>query len=434
MKHESKIHLGLRARLLAMTAIAGVSAALAWPTADARAAGFAIKEQSGSAQGNSFAGATAGAEDISYMFFNPAGLSLHDGNQIIVVGSYILPGNDTDNATLSAVIPWTNGESSENGGENAAVPALYAMWSATPDLKVGLGINAPFGLKTEYSQTWAGRYHAVESDMKTLNINPVVAYRINPTVSIAAGLQAEHMEATLSNMVPTLAGDALFEINGDGWAYGFTLGAMFELSPKTRIGLGYRSELDHDVDGTATFGNTLFTAIPQTGGTSVTVPQSAHIGIYHELSDTLAIMGELQWMGWSSLDQLVVTLDSGGFGFGDTLTQNYNWDDVWFAGIGATWKASDQWAIRTGIAYDQSPIPEATRTPRIPGSDRTWLSVGASFNVNPSFTIDAGYTHIFMDNAQVSIADQTGGGGLPGLDATFENKVDIFALQVVVNF
>lgn len=418
-----------------MTALSGLCAAgVALSASDAQAAGFAIKEQSAAAQGNSFAGATAGAEDISYMFFNPAGLALHDGNQIIVVGSYILPGNETDDATLSAVIAWPNGESSENGGENAFVPAFYAMWSASPDLKVGLGVNAPFGLKTEYSQTWAGRYHAVESEMKTININPVVAYRINETISLAIGVQAEYMEATLSNMIPTLAGDALFEITGDHWGWGYTFGAMFELSPQTRIGIGYRSETDHDVQGKATFANGVFAAPVQTGGTSVTMPRSANFGIYHELSDSFAIMGELEWIGWSSLDQLIVRVDQGGFGFGDTLVQNYNWNDTWFAGIGATWQAGENWALRTGIAYDQSPIPDATRTPRVPGSDRTWLSLGASFDVSPGFTIDAGYTHIFMDDATVSIADQTGGGGLPGLDATFENKVDIFTLQAVVKF
>lgn len=423
----------LRTRLLGMTALAGLCAAVTLPADDANAAGFAIKEQSAAAQGNSFAGATAGAEDISYMFFNPAGLTRHDGNQIIVVGSYILPSNETNNATLVTVAPGLpNGESSEVDGENAFVPALYAMWSATPDLKLGLGVNAPFGLKTEYSQTWAGRYHAVESDMKTLNINPVVAYRINNTVSIAAGLQAERIEVTLSNMVPTGAGDALFEITGDDWAYGFNLGAMFELSPQTRVGVGYRSEMAHEVDGTATFGNALF-SLSTTGGADVTLPQMAQVGFYHDLSDTLAIMGELGWMGWSSLDQLVVNLNAD-LGFGTTLAQNYNWDDVWFFGIGATWQASEQWAIRGGIAYDQSPVPDSTRTPRIPDSDRTWVSLGASFDVNPNFGIDAGYTHIFMDDAAVNIADQVALGGLPGMTATFENSVDIFTIQAVVKF
>jgi long-chain fatty acid transport protein len=417
-----------------MTALAGLgAAAAALPASEAGAAGFALKEQSAAAQGNSYAGATAGAEDISYMFFNPAGLTLHDGNQIIVVASYILPTNETDNATLVTVAPLPNGESSENGGESAFVPALYAMWSATPDLKLGLGVNAPFGLKTKYSQTWAGRYHAVESDMKTLNINPVVAYRINNTLSVAAGLQAEKIDVTLSNMVPTVAdGDALFEVIGDDWAYGFTLGAMFELSPKTRIGVGYRSEMAHELKGAASFGNNLFSQ-STSGGADVTLPRMAQVGYYHDVGDTLAIMAELGWMGWSSLDQLVVNLDSD-LGFGTTVSQNYDWDDVWFLGLGATWKASEQWSIRAGVAYDQSPIPNATRTPRVPDSDRTWVSLGVSFDINPSFGIDAGYTHIFMDDATVDIADAVLTGELPGMTATFENSVDILTVQAVIRF
>lgn len=431
MKKEQQTIAPFSARLLATTAIIGLFAMM--QPGDANAAGFAIKEQSAAAQGNSYAGATAGAEDISYMFFNPAGLTRHDGHQIVVVGSYIMPVNDTNNATLDTIAPFPNGESVEGGGEDAFVPALYAMWSATPNLKVGLGINAPFGLKTQYSQTWAGRYSAVESDMKTLNINPVVAYRINNTVSVAAGLQAEQIEVTLSNMIPTeAAGDALFEVKGDDWAYGFTLGAMFELSPETRIGVGYRSEMDHGLDGTATFGNNLF-SMSTTGSADIALPQMAQVGLYHELSGSLAIMGELGWMGWSSLDQLVVNLNDN-MGFGTTLAQDYNWDDVWFFGIGATWAVNDQWAIRGGVAYDQSPIPDTTRTPRVPGSDRTWASLGASFQATPGFGIDFAYTHVFMDDATVDIPDEIGVGGLPGMTATFENSVDIITVQAVVKF
>jgi len=425
---------GLRTRLIAMSIPAGlITVAVGLATSEAESAGFALKEQSAAAQGNSFAGATAGAEDIGYMFFNPAGLTLHAGNQLVVVGSYIHPTNETRDATLVSVAPFPNGESSENGGQKAFVPALYAMWSATPDLKFGLGVNAPFGLRTKYSQTWAGRYHAVESDMKTVNINPVVAYRINDTVSIGAGLQAESIEVTLSNMIPTVAaGDALFEVTGDDWAYGFTLGAMFELSPETRIGIGYRSELAHNLEGTANFGNSLFN-LSTTGGADITLPQMAQIGFYHDLSDSFAIMGELGWMGWSSLDQLVVNLNSD-LGFGTTISQTYNWDDVWFLGLGATWKASEQWSIRAGVAFDQSPIPDSTRTPRVPGSDRTWVSLGASFDINPNFGIDAGYTHIFMDDAIVGIDDAVADSGLPGMAATFENAVDIFTVQLVLKF
>ena len=214
MKPCNDIRPGLRARLLAMTALAGVSAAIALPATDASAAGFALKEQSASAQGNSFAGATAGAEDVTYMFFNPAGLTRQEGQQAAVVLSYIAPQADTNDAAGNF-----GGESTASAGESAIVPAVYGMWSLTPDLKLALSVNAPFGLATEYTSTWAGRFHAIKSELKTLNINPVVAYRINEMISVGAGFQAQHAEATLSNAI-----DADFDISnglqGGRWPIG----------------------------------------------------------------------------------------------------------------------------------------------------------------------------------------------------------------------
>jgi len=193
MARNNGHYIGLRSRLLGMTALAGVCAAAAYPASDASAAGFALKEQSAAALGNAFAGATAGAEDITYMFFNPAGLTRHEGHQAAVVLSYIIPKAETNDAVYVF-----GGSGVQDGGESALVPAAYFMWSLSPDLKLGLGINAPFGLKTDYDPTWAGRAYAIESEVKTININPTVAYKLNEMVSIGAGLQIQYADVTLS--------------------------------------------------------------------------------------------------------------------------------------------------------------------------------------------------------------------------------------------
>lgn len=420
MNHRLSSNTGLRARLMAMTALAGLSAALSLPSTDVQAAGFALKEQSASAQGNSFAGATAGADDISYMFFNPAGLTQHDGNQAVVVLSYIAPKNETNDAATS---PNVGGEASSGDvGEDAFVPAAYLMWSASPDLKLALGINTPFGLSTEYSQTWAGRFDAVESSIMTVNLNPTIAYRVSPTFSIGAGIQIEYIDATLSNM----SAGGLAEVNGNDWGYGVTLGALFEPSESTRIGLGYRSQISHTLDGDLSIGGTPIFGITA----DFVAPDIVTAGIYHDVNDQLALMAEADWTRWSTFDELRVVND-GGATVG--LTPE-NWDDVWFFAVGATWKPTEQWTIRGGLAYDQSPIPDATRTPRLPGEDRTWISLGAQFAPSANLSFGAGYTHIFVDDSTVDLPDRTGVGGPPGLTATYENSVDILALQATIRF
>lgn len=416
MKPCNVIHHGLRARLLAMTALAGLAAAIAWPAANASAAGFALKEQSASAQGNSFAGATAGAEDVTYMFFNPAGLTRHEGAQAAVVLSYIAPSSETNDASYVL-----GGASSQDGGVSALVPAAYFMWSLSPDLKLGLGINAPFGLKTEYDPGWAGRAYALESELRTIDINPTVAYRLNEILSIGVGLQINHSEVTLTQDINPAGPQVIGDVSGDDWGYGVTLGLLAELSDATRLGLGYRSQISHTLEGEFTRSDIgLFDTI----SADLTLPDQLTAGLYHDINDQLAIMAEIDWTNWSTFDEIRVVGDT----FGVLSVTPEDWENAWFGAIGLTWKASEDFSIRTGVAYDQSPIPDATRTPRIPGEDRTWLSLGASYNPAPNFSINAGYTHIFISDSTVN---QT---ALGPFTATFENSVDILAVQGTLRF
>ena len=435
---------GLRARLLGMTALAGLTAAaVALVPDDASAAGFALKEQSSSAQGNSFAGATAGAEDVTYMFFNPAGLTRFDENQAALVVSYILPQAELQGASGRdlAGAPVT-GTTTGDAGDGAIVPASYLLWSLSPDLKLGLGVNAPFGLKTEYDAGWVGRYHATESELKTININPNVAYRLNERISVGAGLQFQYVEATLGQAIDinTISGGAVpadgsVEVTGDDWGYGFNLGVLFELSESTRIGAAYRSKINSTLKGTGDFTLPLGAtpaafggAFADTGATAkFTSPDTASVGVYHDLSPELAVMAEAAWTGWSSFDVLRVQFDNPVQP--DSVTIE-DWDDSWFFALGATWRPSEQLALRGGIAYDQTPIPDATRTPRIPGNDRTWVSIGLGYAVTPGFSLDAGYTHIFVDDSAVALNQ----GGSLELNANYENSVDILTVQAVLKF
>lgn len=410
----------LRAQLLGMTALTCLSATTLILAADANAAGFAIKEQSAAAQGNSFAGATAGAEDVTYMFFNPAGMALHDENQAGAVLSYILVKAET----ADAAGPFSDGSTQDAGGD-AFVPAIYGMWSVTPNLKIGLGINAPFGLKTEYSQTWAGQLEAVESDLKTVNINPTVAYRINEMFSVGAGLQFQRAEVTLTQMTDGENGNpldgtyipVLADVTGDDWGYGFNLGLMVEFSEATRLGLGYRSKIDHTLEGNFTVAGGLI----DTAKADLTTPDQVTAGFYHDVSDQFAVMGEIGWTKWSTFDEIRVVGDN----IGTISVTPENWEDVWFYSLGATWSPTEELKVRGGIAYDESPIPDAFRTARIPGADRTWVSAGINYALSPNFVIDAAYTHIFVDDSSVTGLTYT---------ASYENSVDILALQGVFKF
>jgi len=281
-------------------------------------------------------------------------------------------------------------------------------------------------LKTEYSQTWEGRFHAVESDIRTININPAIAYRINDVISVGAGLQIQQIDVTLSNMVDLGGPDLLAEVTGDDWGFGATVGLLAELSDDTRFGFGYRSRVEHNIKGTVNVGGGL---IISDASADFTAPDMVTAGVYHDIDSRWAIMGELTWTRWSSFDELRIV---SGFPISPTPE---DWEDVWYLAFGATWRPNETWTLRAGAGYDQSPIPDNRRTPRITDEDRIILSLGAQFRPTQNVTIDAAYSHYFVKDGSIDLpAAYNGDPALPALTANYENSADILSVQAVFHF
>ena len=418
------------------------------------ASGFFIREQSSTAQGNAFAGATAGAEDISYMFFNPAGLTYHEDSEAMNVVSYIIPNSRAKGAeaTTATGDQIEGGTNSGDIGEDALVPALYAMWAATPELRFGLGINAPFGLVTDNEDDFVGRYHGTRSELESININPTVAYRALDWLSLGAGLQVQYVETQLKNAIDfgtigqgvggtpgSLADDGAANLRGDDIAFGYNFGIMIDTWEGARVGLAYRSEIDHDIDGNVDFdlsavGQTVSNLTGQFVSTGAnadfTSPDMASIGIHQEIGEEWAVMAELAWTDWSDFNELRIEFDNANQQDNVTVEE---WDDTLFVAIGATYKpkAVEGLALRLGFAYDQTPIPDDTRTPRIPGNDRYWISIGAGYKPFDWAELTLSYTHIFLQdgNVNLTIADDPNNQFRGNLKASYEQHIDIFTLS-----
>ncbi|MGA7949465.1 MAG: outer membrane protein transport protein, partial [Thiobacillaceae bacterium] len=165
------------------------------------ASGFALTEQSAGGLGNAFAGAAASAEDASTIFFNPAGMTRLPNRQVAGALHLILP-----SAKYSDGNPVTN--DGGDAGSLAAVPNFYYVMALSPTSRFGLGLNAPFGLKTDYDFGWAGQFSALKSDLKTINLNPSLATKLTDQLSVGIGLNIDYAKAELSNFVPPLYGGA----------------------------------------------------------------------------------------------------------------------------------------------------------------------------------------------------------------------------------
>ncbi|BCR05845.1 aromatic hydrocarbon degradation protein [Desulfuromonas versatilis] len=440
-------------------------------------AGFALIEQGVSNLGNAFAGGSAIAEDATTIFFNPAGLTRLEGQQAIAAIHFIKPSAkfDKDRAenvfsTPSAPAP-INGSEGGDAGKLGVAPNLYYAINLDNGWAFGLGINAPFGLATEYDKTWVGRYHAVDSKVLTVNINPSAAYRINDQLSVGAGVSAQYIEAELSSMIdfglqaaqlnagfaPLASNpqaDVFADLKADDWSYGYNLGLLYEVTKDSRLGMAYRSRIKHELEGDADFevpsaflagfpagpgvtlatiANSTFTSQGVRG--DITLPASASLSYYHRYNPRWAVMADVTWTEWSTFDKLLIEFD-GTLANNPSLTTE-NWDDSWRYSLGTTFNPNESWALRFGLAFDEEPIPDAEhRTPRIPGEDRFWTAFGFGYKFNRSASLDFGYAHLFVKDSKINktAAPGTEDAGRGTLVGTYENSVDIASLQFTYNF
>ena len=413
----------------------------------ANAAGFGLAENSGSGLGNAFAGASAVAEDASNMFSNPASLTYIQGMQAVGVLHLIKPNvefnNDGSVRALGAGLAPSRplGGEGGNAGDLAFVPNFYFKMDVNDSVKLGLGVNAPFGLKTEYDKSWIGRFQGIKSEFKTININPAVAFKVSDQLSLGFGVSAMYAKAELTSAVNIVTAERESKIEGDDWGFGFNLGAIYQATADTRFGISYRSKVEQKLKGDAKSNFTTLNPIPtRTLNTDVTaevtLPESISFSAFSHLNDTWDVMGDVSWTRWSQFDELRIVRDNG---TNSTLTVTpENWDNTMRYSVGLNYHFSDALKLRAGIAYDEEAISNKFRTVRIPGNDRKWLAFGAGWQATPVTKLDIGYAHLFIsdtkidDNQNLPLATPPSRKGR--VKGEFEGSVDILSLQLTHNF
>ena len=415
---------GWMRQVLSVSAAVG---ALATSISAVEAGGFAVREQSAHFQGSSFAGNAAGGA-LSSMFWNPAAVGQFNGINTESAYSWIIPDSEITAQPGSTLLGL--GASSGNVGNEALVPSTYLSYQLSPSLVFGFSLNAPFGLSTEpENRVWAGQTQARTSKIETYNAQPVLAYRVNPTLVIAAGLQIEYIEGTLKSASGAAPTSANAVIKGDDIALGFTAGILWQPALGTSVGLGFRSSIDHTLEGNFHVVGPL-SGLTEAGiSAGIKTPETVTLSLRQALTPQLTGLATVEWANWSRLDQLRVVCQDTALagscsGPAPGVTLPLGWHDGWFFALGAEYAYSPQLTLRAGGAYEISPIQNADERPaRLPDSDRIWASIGASYKWSERITLDFGYTHIFADDAQI---ERTDGGVL--LVASTEGSVDILTV------
>lgn len=376
----------------------------------ASAAAFQLWEQNASGLGNAYAGSAAVADNASTVFFNPAGMTQLKGFQLSAGVNGVGPSYEFHNEGSTGALLGSSGNGG-NAGSWSAVPNAYLSWQLTPNLFLGFGVSAPFGLATEYEDSnWIGRVHSIKSEIKTVNYNPSIAYRLNDKVSLGAGLNYQTIDAELTSFGSRL--------KGDDAAWGWNAGALFTLSPAMRVGVSYRSAIDYTLEGSANG------VVPVRA--DVKLPDTFILSVWQQVSDRWEAMGDLSYTRWNSLKTLnVINRNSGAL----LTSETFNYDNSWRFAWGAAYQANDALKLKFGIAYDRTPVSDNDRSARVPDNDRVWFSIGGQWNTGRLGKLDAGYSYLYVKDPSI---EQTKAGNT--LRGRYDVSAHIVGVQYSVGF
>jgi long-chain fatty acid transport protein len=381
--------------------------------------GFSIREQSAEGLGAAFAGIAAGTDGLSAMYWNPATISQHNAQGYISESnaSLILPYSRSRNGV--GVGP--NADSG-NIGEKAIVPASYNVYGLTDEITLGLSLTAPLGLVTD-ADTWAGSINGNKSDIFTLNASPTAAWEPVEGLTFAAGAQIQYMSVLINSVTP--AGVEVFDADANDFGLGFTLGVLWEPTDDLDIGLGFRSSIKHDLKGNGDYLPAAY--VDRRVSARFNSPEIVTLGVKYQATEQLKLMAGVEWANWSRFDSLNVQLSE----IGATLVTPEKWKDSWFFSVGTEYALDDTWTLRGGLAYEKSPVPDATRTPRLPDDDRFWVSAGVGLKVNEWLTANLSYSHVFMKDGSVALTVPTSPAPLT---ADFKQDIDIVSASAVIDW
>ena len=328
-----------------------------------------------------------------------------------------------------------SGNTGGDAGSLTAIPHLYWAFDLPNGLKGGLAVTAPFGLGTEYDSEWSGRYLGIKTSALSIDINPNIAYRLTNTLSIGAGVSAQYLKLDFSSAIAQFAiigpgtPDAFYRFKADDWAFGFNFGALLELQSGTRIGLTYRSRVDHRIEGNLDFTEivSVLGLVSGSASADVHLPSTTGLSVTHDVDPDLSISADVQFTDWSVFKQVTIESENPPF------VNEQHFRDAWMISVGAVYRFTDRWSFRAGAGWDQTPVTDAFRAVTLPDQSRYLVGVGFGYRLTDAISLDGAYQHSFaaaqpsMDNSANNSDPITHSVVLMG---KYDVNVDIFGLSL----
>lgn len=387
-----------------------IAAAVTLASTQTFAAAFQLNEHSASGLGRAYAGEAAIADNAAVLSRNPAAMTTFDKMALSVSGTYIKPDVDVAGDIYAGSTKLAPSSESDIAPD-AFVPATYFIQPLNDQWAWGIGLFSNYGLSTEYSKTFAAGAGAGDTELLTFNINPNIAYRINSSFSVGAGINAVYAAAelnryagALSAAIPGANSDTrLAHLKGDTWGFGWNVGTLYEINENNRLALTYRSQVDLSFDGDFQGATSLNRVVD--GNLKLDLPAQAEFAGYHRLNPQFAVHYSVNWTDWSAFQELKATGNACNDGTpGQCLNKPEKFKDSMRYALGGTWYVNPSWEARIGFAYDNSPIEPEYRSLSIPDSDRVWYSAGATYHIDQDMSVDFGMA--YLDGKEVDVNEK----------------------------
>lgn len=393
----------------------------------ANAAGFRQANQSASANGMGTA-FTAVANDASAVWYNPAAMTDLHGTNLSLGSVFVAPRTEHRSTT---------GITDRPEAKTSALPHVYATRQINNKFAVGLGVNVPYGLGTEWDDTTSlTRQVATKSELIALYSNLNAAYKVNEKLSVAAGASFVKLDATMNKVLthpaaPVTLGNQTLE--GDGTGVGYNAAALYKHN-KWRLAANYRSQVKVDIDGKINAENLAVGVTDRDASTEITLPDTFQFGIAHQCTDKFLASIEADYTNWTTYRKLVIDYTNNVNAAKQTTDYKY-WNAVWAFRLGTEYKVNEAWKIRAGAYYDMTPVEDTYFETRSPGSDRIAFSVGAGWTKG-NLSIDASYLYLKMMERKIddSRQDDALAGGTTVLNGKYNTTARLPALTVNYKF
>jgi len=381
-----------------------VAAAVALVSSHVYAAGFQLNEFSSAGLGRAYSGEGAMGDTAASASRNPATMALMDRPMFSIGAVFIDP--DVD---ITGNSPTGRSLNASNIAPTQWIPNLHYVQPINDQWWVGASATSNYGLATEFNDDYTAGGYGGKTDLMTANFNLSTAYRLNEHFSFGVGFDAVYARAKIERYAGE-SGAALgipadtqvAHLKGDEWGYGWNAGILYEVDKNNRFGFTYRSEVKVDFDGD--YKSSLPTAINRlnlglpyaTGGSTIpgaltlNLPEMWEVSGWHKVAPQWAVHYSLAYTSWSQFQELKATGSSG-----QTLFyKDESFKDAYRIALGTTYYYDDNWTFRTGIAFDDSPVPADKRSISIPDQDRLWLSAGASYAFTQDASVDVGVSYM----------------------------------------